>query len=138
MVVTCVVTWLSLARGITRHERPTDEQSRASLVSAFLAGVWVAAIFTFDSWRSHLNDDPNAGFTHWPAGQVQLASWLALVASLGTVYQVATFYFVYNEDSRYHDGWPMWQKVAHGLLLVWWMFYIVVLAVWGALEPWSW
>ena len=138
MIGTCVVVWISLAKGPARHERPTTEQARASIVSAGLALLWVIAIFTFNSWKSHLADDPSSLFTHWPSGQVQLASWLALVATIGTLYQAGTFYFVYNETGRYSEGWALWQKIAHGLLLAYWLFYIAVLGFWGALEPWSW
>ena len=41
------------------------------------------------------------------------ASGLAFVAMLGTIYQVATCYLVFNGRGRYGDDWPMWQKAAH-------------------------
>ncbi len=140
MLITCVVVLLSLARGPGRHERPTEEQSRAALVSAGLALVWIAAIFLFNAWKTHLDDDPGSLLTNWPSGQVQFASWLAVLATAGTLFQIGTYYFVYNESGRFSssDGWAQWQKIAHGLLLACWLFYIVVLALWGALEPWSW
>lgn len=140
MIGTCILVWISLARSSTRHERPTEEQARATLVSAGLALLWLAAIFTFNQWQTQLSDDPGALFTHWPSGQVQLASWLALVATLGTLFQVGTFYFVASDDRSFStsDGWPQWQKIAHGLMLAYWLFYIVAIGLWGALEPWSW
>ncbi|ESQ86875.1 beta-lactamase [Asticcacaulis sp. AC460] len=137
MVGICILVWVSVVRGMTRNERPTEAQARASLVSAGLSLAWLAAIFTFNAWQGSLAEDPGKLFTHWPSGQVQLASWLAIVGTLGTLYQVATFYFVANETQRFSvsEGWALWQKLAHGLLLGYWVFYAIVLAWWGALMP---
>ena len=137
-VFTCVLVFLSLAKGASRHERPTEIQSRATIISICLALVWILAIVVFQNWQSHMADDPNALFTRWPSPQVKFASWLAVIATLGTLYQVGTFYLVYNGNGRYNDGWPEWQKIAHGLLLLYWVFYIFVLILWNALEPLSW
>lgn len=135
-LVTCVLTFLSLFRGVDRHYRPTEEQTRASIISAGIAALWIIAILLFHTWLSNL-DDASTLFVRWPAGPVQFASTVALIATLGTVYQVATYYFVYRESSRYGDGWADWQKYTHALLLAWWIFYIVILALWGGLTPWS-
>ncbi len=137
-VFTCVLVFLSLAKGTTRHERPTETQGRATVISLGLAVVWICAILVFQNWQSHIATDPNALFTRWPSGQVQVASWLALLATLGTLYQAGTFYLVYNGNGRYGDGWPEWQKIAHGLLVLYWVIYVFVLMLWGALAPWSW
>ena len=140
MLLSCALVWLSLIRGPGRLARPTEEQARAGLVSAGLALLWVTAILVFHHWKTHIDDDPGSILTSWPSGQVQFASWLATLAGLGTIYQVVTYYFVYSEGGRFSssDGWAEWQKIAHGLLLAYWVFYIVVLALWGALEPLSW
>ncbi|EGF90931.1 beta-lactamase [Asticcacaulis biprosthecium C19] len=137
MAATCILVWVSAVRGLTRNERPTEVQARASLISAGLSLAWLAAIFTFNAWQTSLAEDPGKLFTHWPSGQVQLASWLAIVGTFGTLYQVATFYFVANEAQRFSvsDGWALWQKIAHGVMLGYWLFYIIVLAWWGALMP---
>ncbi|MDI7775255.1 serine hydrolase domain-containing protein [Asticcacaulis sp. EMRT-3] len=138
MVMSCVVTLLSLARTPARHEHPTAAQNRATFLSVGLAIIWLVALFIFHSWRAGLTDDPGSLFTRWPSGSVRLASALAFFAALATLYQAATFYFVVSENGRHGDGWPVWQKIAHGLLVGWWLFYSVVLMLWGALEPWSW
>ncbi len=136
-ILTCGVTFLSLFRGGDRHMRPTEAQTRASVISAGIAALWLIAILVFHTWLSNL-DDASTLFTHWPARQVQFASVVAFLASAGTLYQIVTYVFVYNDSGRYGDGWPEWQKYAHALLLAYWAFYIVILALWGALEPWSW
>ena len=140
MVGTCILLLVSLLGGATRHERPTEEQGRATIVSAGLSLLWLIAIFTFNQWQTQLTDDPGTIFTHWPSGPVQFASWLAVIATLGTLFQIGTFYFVYSENQRFSasDGWATWQKIAHGLLLAYWLFYIIAIGLWGALEPWSW
>ena len=137
MVITCIAVFLSLMFGTGRNERPTEEQARATVVSAGMAVLWLVAILVFRHWWSNLQDDVSSLFTHWPAGQVQFASWVAFFATLGTAYQVATYYFVYNEQNRYSEGWPEWRKYAHGALLAYWMVYVLVLFLWGALPPWS-
>jgi hypothetical protein len=138
MIATCIFVWIMLAKGPGRNEHPTEEQGRATVISACLSLLWLAAIFVFHTWHEALADNPGSLFTHWPAGQVRLASALAFVAMLGTLYQVATYYLVYSGRGRYGDDWPTWQKVAHGLMLLYWLFYIFILTIWGALEPWSW
>jgi CubicO group peptidase (beta-lactamase class C family) len=137
-VFTCVLVFLSLAKGASRHERPTETQGRATIISCCVALVWILAIVVFQNWQGHMADDPNALFTRWPSGQVQFASWLAVVATIGTLYQAGTFYLVYNGNGRYNDGWPEWQKIAHGLLVLYWVIYVFMLMFWGALEPLSW
>ncbi|ESQ75120.1 hypothetical protein ABAC402_10655 [Asticcacaulis sp. AC402] len=137
MIATCILVWMAQVRGLTRHERPTEAQARASLISAGLSLVWLVAIFTFNAWQSGLAEDPDRLFTAWPSGQVQLASWLAILGAIGTLTQIGMSWFVYNEPQRFSvsDGWALWQKVAHGLLLAYWLFYIIVLAWWGLLKP---
>jgi hypothetical protein len=135
-LITCGLTFLSLFRGADRHYRPTEEQVRASIISAGIAALWIIAVLVFHHWLSNL-DDASTLFVHWPAGPVQFASVLAFIATLGTVYQIVTYYFVYNERNRYGDGWSEWQKYAHAGLLAWWAFYAVIIALWGGLACWS-
>ena len=137
-VFTCVLVFLSLAKGAARHERPTETQGRATVISLGVAALWIVAIVVFQNWQAHMADDPNALFTRWPSAQVRLASWFAVLATIGTLYQAGTFYLVYNGNGRYGDGWPEWQKITHGLLTLYWVIYVVVLMLWGALEPLSW
>ena len=138
MIGTCVLVWISLAKGPARYEHPGEHQTRATLISAGISMLWLIAIFIYHSWSSNLAEDPGSLFTHWPSGQVRLASLIAALASLGTLYQAATFFFVATDEGRHNDGWALWQKTAHGVMLVYWLLYIIVLIFWGALEFWSW
>ncbi len=139
MIGSCVLVWVSLARSSSsRYDQPNQTQARATLISSGTALLWVGAIFIFQSWTSHLADDPVTLFTHWPSGQVRLASTLALLAAIGTLYQVFSLYFVCSDRGFHTDGWPLWQKIAHGTLIAYWAFYVGVMILWGALEPWSW
>ncbi|MBW8879976.1 MAG: beta-lactamase family protein [Asticcacaulis sp.] len=136
MAVTCVLVLLSLLLSFGR-DRPTEEQARANLISGGLSVLWLVAIFVFNRWQAQISEDPGSLFTQWPAGAVVFASWLSLIATLGTLFQIGSAYFVFSEGQRFSvaDGWPQWQKVAHGLLLAYWLLYIVELALWGALIP---
>lgn len=82
-------------------------------------------------------DDPSALFIDWPSGSVVMASLLALMASLGTLYQIGSLYWVLSDGGRYDDGWRDWQKACHVAILVFWTGYAILLMAWGALEPWS-
>ncbi|HVZ29566.1 MAG TPA: serine hydrolase [Asticcacaulis sp.] len=137
MVITCLATLGFLAKGTAKHERPTEEQARATIISCGLSVLWLVAILLFNHWYNNLSDDATDLFTHWPSRQLDFASMLAALATLGTGYQVATYYFVYSENMRYHEGWPQWQKYAHGALLAYWVFYAVVIELWGGLEFWG-
>lgn len=137
-VVICLMTLLALARPRPRHERPTSSQTAAAVVSVIAALLWLAAIFIFHNWRTSLANDPSALFTHWPSGSIRLASGFAFLAALASLYQLASLYFVLAGDARYGDGWSAWRKLGHTLATLWWLFYALVLMLWGALEPWSW
>jgi CubicO group peptidase (beta-lactamase class C family) len=137
MVGTCLATLGFLAKGAAKHERPTEEQARATVISCGLAVVWLVAILLFNHWYNNLSDDATDLFTHWPSRQLHFASMLACLATAGTLVQWGTYYFVYNENMRYHEGWPQWQKYAHAALLAYWTFYAVVIELWSGLEFWA-
>lgn len=137
MLASCVLALMGFARSYAARERPTPSQSIATFGTYGLAALWIAAVWVFSDWRAQLGGDSTALFINWPSGQVQLASSLALLASLGTLAQLFYLPFVYR-DARFHtDGWALWQKGLHTVLIVGWLGYAGLLAAWGALEPWS-
>ncbi len=133
MIATCVMTLGFLAKGASKHERPTEAQARATVISCGLSVLWLVAILVFNTWYSNLSDDATDLFTHWPSGQLKFACTVACLASFGTLFQVVTVPFVYSENMRYHEGWPQWQKYAHIALLVYWVLYMLVIMLWGGL-----
>ncbi len=136
VVLSCVLVWLFLVRPRPRHEHPTEPQTAATFVSLGLSLMWLLAVVLFWLWRNGVADDPGALFTRWPSTLVRSASWLACLATLGTIYQLATTYRVFAEG-RMNDGWPFWQKAAHAGLMAFWLVYALILMLWGALNPFS-
>jgi CubicO group peptidase (beta-lactamase class C family) len=138
VVLSAILLWLNLMRGYTRQERPSEGQARATLFSTGISVLWVLAILITHHWKGQIEHDPTSLFIQWPNGQVRLASLLALIATLGSLYQLVSLYFIFVEDRRFNDGWAMWQKVAHSSLIVFWCGFGVILAAWGALNPFAW
>lgn len=136
MLGSCVLVLMGLSR-VGQREHPTDPQVAATWISYAAAAVWILAIALFNSWRQGLTGDPSALFTRWPSGQLQMASWLAVMASLATLFQLGNLYRVYEEAHYHADGWALWQKVMHTLLNIGWLAYAVLLMAWGALTPWG-
>ncbi|MFT3996848.1 MAG: serine hydrolase domain-containing protein [Asticcacaulis sp.] len=136
MLGSCVLVLMGLSR-MGRRDHPTDPQITATWISYATAAVWILAIALFNGWRQSLTGDPSALFTRWPSGQLQMASWLAVLASLATLFQLGNLYRVYEEAHYHADGWALWQKVAHTALNLGWLSYAVLLMAWGALTPWG-
>ncbi|MFT4090666.1 MAG: serine hydrolase [Asticcacaulis sp.] len=137
MLGLCVLVLMGFARHYNGHERPTPYQTLATWASYALAVLWISAIWVFYDWKNAVGNDPAALFIDWPSGQVKLASGLALMAALGTLAQLFYMPFVFREARFHSDGWAIWQKGLHLLLITGWLAYATLLAAWGALEPWS-
>lgn len=133
MGLTCVLVLIGLGR-FSQRDRPTDPQIQASFISYALAATWILAIWIFHDWQSKLGENPSALFTDWPSGQLRLAASLAILAALGTVFQLFTLIRVYEEASYHSDGWALWQKVMHTALNIAWALYALLLMSWGALS----
>ncbi|MDC7682413.1 serine hydrolase [Asticcacaulis sp. BYS171W] len=136
MLGSCVMVLMGLSR-IGQRDHPTDPQIMATWISYATAFVWILAIAVFQSWKTSLDGDPSALFTRWPSGQLQLASGMAVLASLATLFQLGNLYRVYEEAHYHADGWALWQKTAHTALNLGWLSYAVLLMSWGALTPWG-
>lgn len=136
MLGSCVLVLMGLSR-VGQRDHPTEAQVAATWISYTTAAVWILAIALFNNWRQGLTGDPSALFTHWPSGQLQMASWLAVLASLATLFQLGSLYRVYEEAHYHADGWALWQKAAHTALNIGWLCYAILLMSWGALTPWG-
>jgi CubicO group peptidase (beta-lactamase class C family) len=134
LLLSCVLVLMGVGRNNQARDRPTSEQVQASYVSYAIALVWILAIIIFFSWRAGLDDAPSSLFTSWPSGSLRLASTLAMVATLGTLFQIVTLYRVYQEANFHSDGWALWQKIMHTLVHIGWLGFAGLLMWWGALS----
>ena len=129
---------MSFGRQSSNLNRPTDAQIRASWISYAISLCWLLSFWAFTSWFKGNQIDPAFVLVNWPNGQVRLASLLAAIASLATLYQIGSLYWVYQPAYHYNDGWTSLQKAGHGLVLLVSSALVIVLTAWGALEFWSW
>jgi CubicO group peptidase (beta-lactamase class C family) len=137
VILSCVFSLIGMGRNHHNLNRPTQAQVRATWISYAIAACWILSIAIFDNWRVHIGDEPVGLFVKWPNQEVGTASFLALLASIGTLCQLGSLYWVFKSATHYMDGWADWQKVAHVALNIVWLFYAIVLAAWGALTFWG-
>lgn len=137
-LLTCLMVIVSRVFALVRGQRATEHQFRAAWISVAISLLWITAILLFNDWLTKVSDDPASLLIRWPSPELIMASALALLATIGIVLQIGTYYFVYVEAKRFSvaDGWAHWQKLTHGALLAYWSLFAVVLGLWGALEPW--
>jgi CubicO group peptidase (beta-lactamase class C family) len=72
----------------------------------------------------------------WPDRWLVLASWSALTAGVLTLTMAVQLPGAWREERRIH-GWSVWRKLRHTATVGVFLALTVVLAAWGALEPWS-
>lgn len=130
--------WGLKLKGYTRRDRPSEGQMRAELISLAISFGFSLSLFCFWFWYQGIVAEPLRLFTQSPSGMVRFSSFLALIATLGALYQTVSLYNIYTEDHRFNDGWEMWQKIAHTLLCLLWVFFGAIIALWGGLNPFHW
>ncbi len=119
----------------TREHRQTDEQTAAVWLQNAAALLWIAAAVGFAAFMRGAAD-PVRLYTEWPSPWLRVASALALLAAILTLAQTAQLLGVWREGRRI-QGWSGWRKLRHSLTVASFLAFAVVLASWGALEPWS-
>jgi len=72
----------------------------------------------------------------WPGLTLVLASTCALAASLLSLSTMLLLPLIWRGGRRV-DSWTGWRKIRFTLMAATFTAYGVLLASWGALEPWS-
>lgn len=130
-----VTTLIGLALRNRRELRQNQNQARAALVQNIQAGLWLAAIVLFAAFGAQANDI-QAVMYGWPGPLVTTASASALVASALTLITIAALPAVWQGGRRV-DSWTLVRKVFFSTTVLIYTAFAVVLAMNGALEPWS-
>ncbi len=118
-----------------REVRQNQIQARAGLIQALQAGLCLVAILLFATWAGGAND-VEAIFYRWPGALIVAASACALVLAALTLITIAALPAVWQGGRRV-DSWSAGRKLSFTLTVLIYAGFSVLLALNGALEPWS-
>jgi CubicO group peptidase (beta-lactamase class C family) len=130
-----LTTWAGLLLRNRREVRQNQIQSRAAIVQTMQAGLWLASFLLFGLWASGASDLP-AVMYGWPGPLLITASASALVASALSLITIAALPAVWQGGRRV-DSWTVSRKAFFTLSVLIYTAFSVLLAMNGALEPWS-
>jgi CubicO group peptidase (beta-lactamase class C family) len=128
-------TLVGLALRNRREVRQNQIQARASIVQTMQAGLWLVAFGLFAAFAGQASD-LQAVMYGWPGPLLLTASACALVAAALTLITIAALPAVWQGGRRV-DSWPASRKVFFTLTVLIYTGFSVLLAMNGALEPWS-
>ncbi len=130
-----ITTLIGLALRNRRELRQNPIQSRASMVQTMQAGLWVAALVLFAAFATQAEDVQKVMYG-WPGPLLITASACALVAAALTLVTIAALPAVWQGGRRV-DSWTVSRKLSFTVTVLIYAAFSVLLAMAGALEPWS-
>ncbi len=137
-LLTCVVA-LATLRGVLirrpRDFRESSSQRRAGLIIQTQSALWLVSVGLFGVWALRAGDVARVMYD-WPGVMLVGASASALVASLLSLPTLLLIPSIWRGGRRL-DSWGAARKARYSLLALEFTAFAVLLASWGALEPWS-
>ncbi len=130
-----VATLVGLAARNRREQRQNQIQARAAIVQAMQAGLWLVSIGLFGLWAMGASDT-QATMYGWPGPLIVIASACALVAAALTLVTIVAVPAIWQGGRRV-DSWTGLRKLFFTLTVLIYAAFSVLLALGGALEPWS-
>ncbi len=130
-----VVTLAGLALRSRREMRQNQIQARAALVQNIQAGLWLASFGLFGAWAAG-TQDVAAIIYDWPGPLLITASACALVAAALCVVTIAAAPAIWQGGRRV-ESWTAGRKLFFTVTVLIYSGFSILLAVNGALEPWS-
>ena len=130
-----IATFAGLLLRSRRELRQNQIQARAGIVQNMQAGLWLTAMGLFGLWSMGASD-AQATMYHWPGALLVTASSSALVAAMLTLITIAAVPAIWQGGRRV-DSWTAGRKVFFTLTVLIYAAFSVLLAMTGALEPWS-
>jgi hypothetical protein len=110
-------------------------QARAGQVQTAIAILWLMAMILFGIFAVHASDLGYAMYA-WPTPYLLVGSACALVAAILSGLTVLMAPAVWRGGRRV-DSWTGWRKLRFSISTLIFAGFSVLLALWGALEPWS-
>lgn len=132
---TAIMTLAGLGLRNRRELRQNQIQARAALVQNIQAGLWLAAFGLFGAWAAGASNLP-AIMYGWPGPLLITASACALVAAALSLITIAAILAIWQGGRRV-DSWTAMRKVFFTTTVLIYTAFSVLLAINGALEPWS-
>ncbi|MBL8770796.1 MAG: beta-lactamase family protein [Phenylobacterium sp.] len=130
-----IATLVGLILRNRRELRQNQIQARAALVQNIQAGLWIAAFVLFGAFGAGAADIQRVMYG-WPGPLVITASASALVAAALTLVTIAALPAIWQGGRRV-DSWTATRKLFFTATVVVYTAFSVLLALNGALEPWS-
>jgi CubicO group peptidase (beta-lactamase class C family) len=118
-----------------KERRETQIQSRAGLVQNIQAGLWLVSMGLGVAWFVR-NADPARLVFGWPSPLLVTASACALVAGALTITTMVALPSVWQGGRRV-DSWSPLRKLGFSLRALIYAVFATLLALGGALSPWS-
>ncbi|HEY0649866.1 MAG TPA: serine hydrolase domain-containing protein [Phenylobacterium sp.] len=134
-LLAAVGTFAGLVLRNRREVRQNQIQARAAMVQTMQAGLWLAALVLFGAWAAGASDIERIMYG-WPGPLLVTASASALVAAALCLITIAALPAVWQGGRRV-DSWTVLRKVFFTLSVLIYTVFAVLLAMNGALEPWS-
>jgi hypothetical protein len=130
-----IATLVGLFTRDRREFRQTPMQARAGQFQTAIAVLWLVALACAGGFALQARDIGYVMYS-WPSPFVLIASACALVAALLTLLTVLMAPAVWRGGRRV-DSWTAWRKLRFSLSTLVFAGFSLLLACWGALEPWS-
>jgi len=131
-----VATLLGMIFRSRRDLRESSIQTRASIVQNIQAALWLLALVLFGLFFARAISDIPWVMYGWPSPLIILASACALVAAVLTLVTAAALPAVWSGGRRV-ESWSYPRKLAFTMTVLVYAAFSVMLALWGALTPWS-
>ena len=130
-----LANFAGLALRNRREVRQNQIQARAAIVQTMQAGLWLASFVLFGLWAGGASD-LQALMYDFPGPLLVTASACALVASALGLLTIAALLSVWQGGRRV-DSWSVSRKTFFTISVLIYTTFSVLLAMNGALEPWS-
>jgi CubicO group peptidase (beta-lactamase class C family) len=130
-----VVALRDLLARARRDFRETSSQRRSGIILTTAAALWLLAIGLFGVWAAGTGDEAKVMYD-WPGVTLVVASTCALAASLLSASTMLLLPLIWRGGRRV-DSWTGGRKIRFTLMAATFTAYGLLLASWGALEPWS-
>jgi CubicO group peptidase (beta-lactamase class C family) len=130
-----IATVVGLFTRDRREFRQTPMQARAGQVQTAIAVLWLVAMVLFGVFAVQAGDLGYVMYA-WPTPFLLIGSACALVAAILSGLTVLMAPAVWRGGRRV-DSWNGWRKLRFSLSTLIFAGFSVLLALWGALEPWS-
>ena len=130
-----LATFAGVAVRNRREFRENQIQSRSSLVQNIQAVLWLLALALFGLWASKTGDIAVVMY-RFPGALLVIASASALVAAGLNVVTLLALPAI-SRGGRRVDSWTNLRKAYFSVTVLIYAAFSVVLALWGALSPWS-